>query len=412
MLAVLRRPSFALLWTGGLISTAGDRMLLIALPFFVYQRTGSTVATAAMIVAELVPSVLLGSIAGVLVDRWDRRRILVITNMLQALAVLLLLLVQGDEWLWVVYVVAAAQSSLAAFAAPAEGALLPSLVEERDLVPANSLNALNNRAGRLIGAPLGGAILAAYGLPAIVFIDCLTFVAAGALIARISLPPGRSGPIDDAAVAARSAWAAFWADWLDGLRLIGGDRTVAILLLVLGLGTFGGTMLDPLSPAWVQDVLGEGPEVYAWLSTTHAASGILGTLLVGWSGARLSPRALIGWSSVIAGCATAVKYNLPSVPLALLLSGVVGVTSVASSVGIETQAQRSVRDEYRGRVFGSLNSTLALLSLTGGLVAGVLGEVIGIVPTLGISAALILLSGLVALRAFSSQPIGSAPTPV
>src|SRR3712207_1337591 len=105
-----------------------------------------------MIVASLTPSVLLGAFAGVFVDRWDRKRVLVVTNVLQAIAVSLLLFVP-DGALWIVYAVAVVQSSVAAFAQPAEGALLPSLVPEDDLVAANALNSLNNRIARLIGAP-------------------------------------------------------------------------------------------------------------------------------------------------------------------------------------------------------------------------------------------------------------------
>lgn len=104
MLSVLRRRDFALLWLGGLVSIAGDWVLYAALPFFVYERTGSTIATAGMIAAELGPSVLLGTIAGVFVDRWDRKRVLIVGNALQAATVSLLLLVPHG-WLGFVYLV-------------------------------------------------------------------------------------------------------------------------------------------------------------------------------------------------------------------------------------------------------------------------------------------------------------------
>ncbi len=178
MLTVLRRRDFALLWFGGLISIAGDWVLYAALPFFVYERTGSTIATAGMILASLAPGVLLGSVAGVFVDRWDRRRVLVVANLLQAGTVALLLLVPGEGWLWLVYAVAVAQSVVASFSEPAEGALVPNLVEDQDLLAANALNALNNRLARLVGAPVGGVLLAFLGLRAVVLVDCASFVLA------------------------------------------------------------------------------------------------------------------------------------------------------------------------------------------------------------------------------------------
>src|SRR4051794_24403506 len=149
MFAVLRQRDFGLLWTGGLISVAGDWVLRAALPFFVYERTGSTAATAGMIAAELAPAVVLGSVAGVFVDRWDRKRVLVMTNLLDALAVSLLLVVAHGGPLWVVSAVPPVQSGVGALGPPAETALLPTLVEREHLLAANALNSLNNRLGRL-----------------------------------------------------------------------------------------------------------------------------------------------------------------------------------------------------------------------------------------------------------------------
>ena len=403
MLDLLRRRDFALLWSGGLISVAGDWMLRAALPFFVYEETRSTVATAGMIVATLVPGVLLGSIVGVFVDRWDRKRLLVAANLVQATVVLLLLVTAAAEVIWVVYAVAALQSLVGSFALPAESALLPTLVEDERLVAANSLNALNNRIGRLVGAPAGGAVLAAAGLEAVVIADCATFLAAALLIAPIAAPRSTrhaAAPSADDADGAVSAWTAFWRDWVAGLRIVLHDRTIALLFLVFGLMTFGGTMLDPLTVAWVRDVLLAGPDVYAWLIAAHAATGIAGTLLVGRFGDRLSARQLIGFTGLVAGAATAVKYNVPVVPVAFAMTAVQGVTSVASSVGAETLAMRTVGEDFRGRVFGSLNATLMLLSLLGAAAAGTLAEALGMVPMLNVAAGLIALSAVVVLLVF------------
>ena len=403
MLATLRQRDFALLWVGGLISVAGDWVLRAALPFFVYARTGSTIATAAMIVASLAPGALLGTVAGVFVDRADRRRVLVGANLLQAAIVALLLVVPSGDWLWVVYVVAVAQSCIASFSEPAEAALLPTLVADEHLLAANALNALNNRLARLVGAPLGGALLAHLGLEAVVALDCATFAAAALLVGRIRTPrsaePAFAG--EPGVEQTRSALADFWRDWLGGLRVVRQERAIAVLFFVFGLMTFGGTMLDPLDVAWVRDVLAEGPEVYSWLLTTHAATGIVGTLVVGRLATAWTPRALIGWSSLVAAAALAVRYNLPALPLALSMAAVTGFTSVVSAVGVETLAQRTVRDEYRGRVFGSLGASGALLSLAGAAAGGLLAEVVGIVPMLNVATALIFVAGLVVVRAFA-----------
>ena len=402
MLALLRRRDFGLLWFAGLISIAGDWILYAALPFFVYERTGSTIATAGMIVAQLLPSVALGSIAGVFVDRWDRKRILVVANVLHAVVVALLVLVPSEGWIWVVYVVAAGQSAIAAFAGPAETALLPTLVDESELLPANAMNTLNNRLGRLVGASSGGVLLGVFGLEAVVLVDCASFLLAAVLIAPIAARFGRPTTDETATGIVHSKWDSFRRDWVDGFRAVRNDRTIALLFVVFGLGTFGGTMFDPLYAAWVRDVLEEGPGVYGTLITTHSATGIVGTVLVGRYGARLSDRVLMGWSSIAAGVSNAVKFNVPVVPVAFGTSTVTGVTSVAANVGMETLAMRTVRDELRGRVFGLLQAFIFLLSLLGALTGGALAEVVGIVPMLSVAAGLIVLSGVVVLRAFAA----------
>src|SRR3712207_2880894 len=123
MLAVLRRRNFALVWVAGLISLTGDWLLHVAVPLVVYQMTGSTTATAAAVAARVLPRLVLGSVAGVFVDRWDRRRTMLLANLLLGLCLLPLLLVRSAEWLWLLYLVSLVQSLLAQFLVPAENAL-------------------------------------------------------------------------------------------------------------------------------------------------------------------------------------------------------------------------------------------------------------------------------------------------
>ena len=396
----LLRPSrhrdFALLWWGGLVSVAGDWMLMAVLPYVVYAVTGSTIATAGMTVAELLPGILLGSWAGVWVDRWDRRRVLVVANLAQAATVCgLLLLVREESALPVLYVVAAGQSAISAFALPAENSLLPTLVAEQDLVSANALNVLNNRIGRLSGLPAGAALYAAGGLGFVVVADALTFLVVAALVAgvRTRRTPSPVGEEPEA----------FLSQWRDGLRLVVRDRSIGVLFVVFGLMTFSGTMLDPLFAPWVRDVLGGGATTYAALTAVHAVAGICGALLVGAVGARVPARLLAGAGSLVAGVLLLVRFNVPVLVVAYALSFAGGLTAVGSSVGVETLAQTRVPEHYRGRVFGTLQATIWLLSLLGAAVGGVAAEAVGLVPVLDLAAVLVALSGAVVLLALPAR---------
>ena len=119
MLATLRQRDFALLWFGGLISMMGDWAMFAALPFYAFEQTGSAFASGAVLTALTLPGLLFGTVAGVFVDRWNRKRTMVLANLLQVLVMLPLLLVRPGESLWLVYVVAFVMASVWQFATPA-----------------------------------------------------------------------------------------------------------------------------------------------------------------------------------------------------------------------------------------------------------------------------------------------------
>ena len=152
---LLRNRNFMLMWWAGLVSWVGNYMLFIALPVYVYNETGSTLATSFSVMANALPMIVVGQLAGVLVDRWDYRRTLVVANLVLVGVTLLFLTVLSAPWWWVVPI-AFLQSSVGQFIGPAENALLPTLVDESRLGAANSLNALNNNLARLAGPALGG----------------------------------------------------------------------------------------------------------------------------------------------------------------------------------------------------------------------------------------------------------------
>lgn len=231
MIEMLRQRNFALLWFGSLVSLVGDWVLMIGLPIYVYLLTGSVLATSLMLLASSIPGVALSSVAGVLVDRWDRQRTLIITNVLLAIGLLPLLLVRSPDRAWVVYVVAFVESCLARFASPAQSSWVPDLVGEQHLVSANSLTSLSQSLARLGGPAIGGVVAAIFGLSGLVLFDAVSFLAAAALIAAIAAPTGRRSvraPIHDGSAIARLV-----REWLDGLQFIVANRTLSVLVVAV-----------------------------------------------------------------------------------------------------------------------------------------------------------------------------------
>ena len=154
VLGPLRQRNFALVWVGQFISVVGDYLLLVALPYYVYDRTGSALATGAMFMVQMVPRLVLASVAGVFVDRWDRRRTMVVSDVLRAAVLLMLLAARSPAQFWIVYLVALVQAIIGLFFGPAKNALIPHLVPQEQLAAANALNALNNSLGSMVGSGL------------------------------------------------------------------------------------------------------------------------------------------------------------------------------------------------------------------------------------------------------------------
>jgi MFS family permease len=390
MLAVLRRRDFALLWFGGLISMTGDWLLLAALPFYVYSRTGSTIATALIITAELVPNFLLTTFAGVYVDRWDRKRVMVITSFASGLAVAGLLTIDAFGVLPVALAVVCTQAALSTLFGPAENALLPRLVEADELVTANALNSLNNSLARLIGAPLGGLTLALWGIEGVAIIDAATFMVGAVLIAAIHA-------LGRAEVSTEPAPAHFWREWHEGLGLIKRTRAILALFVVLLLMNFGGVMTDPLFAAFIRDVVGAGPAVFGIVLTARAVGGLLGGVVASRLSRRYPTVDLLGAACIVAGAIQLLQFNVPLLPVVLVTSFLLGIPAVTSSAAVQTLLQERVPDAYRGRVFGSLSTMVALICLVSVLgFGGALASVIGIVPVLSLSALITASAGVFA----------------
>ena len=398
MLAVLRQRNFFLLWSGGVLSVIGDYFLFVALPFFVYERTGSALATGAMFIAETLPRLIFGSVAGVFVDRWDRKKTMVLSDLSRALIVLPLLLVAAGGPLMLVYAVAFVEASVSMFFLPAKGATIPNLVAERDLTAANSLNSLSEEVPSLVGALLGGALLGVVGLSGLILLDVATYLASALLISLISVPTA-AAPDEEPEVTpevAVSAWANALKEWLGGLRLIGRDRSVAILFAVISVATVGEGVVTVLVIIFFRDVLGGSSAEFSYFIAAYGVGGIAGGLLLGWTSTLIDETRLFSLSLIANGLLLVAIFNIPVLAVIVALAVLSGMTVVGWLVTSQTLLQKWVGDRYRGRVFGALETTQALTILLGMGLAVVLAGSLGVVVVLSIVGAAWSLAGVVA----------------
>ena len=193
MFQALRIRDFRLLWGGSVISALGTWLLVLAIPAHVLLVTGSLRDTGLTLAAQYLPALILGPVAGVLTDRWDRRRLMIATSLFRAGAVAVMLLGTTPGRYWVLYAALIAESSAGVLYLPAWQARTPAIVGTGTLLSsANSLNALADGAVRLIGGPLGGILLAAVGVRWLILADAVSYLASAAANTATSRPSAKT----------------------------------------------------------------------------------------------------------------------------------------------------------------------------------------------------------------------------
>ena len=388
---MLRNRAFLGLLAASLVSSTGDWILRTGMAYQIYVLTGSTLASAGALLASLIPQIALGSIAGVYADRWPRRRLMVVTNVLHAVVLLPLVAVTDAGRVWIVLVVLAASSCLAPFFQAAEQALLPSLVPADRLVTANSLNAQVRDVARLVGAALGGVAAAAGGIGFLAVVDMATFVVAAVLLTLLPAAP----------VNKRKERSFFLREWVAGARVIAGHRTLRLLLVYCLITGIGEAIMATLIAPFTRDVLGADARAFGTIISAQAVGGLAGGLVTTLVGHRFRPRLLLAWGAIGFGLLDLVLFLYPlgyrewwPAPLLMILIGLPGAVGIA---GIMTVFQQATADEFRGRVFGALVALEGVAMLAGTGAAGILPRTFGIVPVIAAQGVGYVLAGLMVL---------------
>jgi MFS family permease len=378
MTRVVRQRDFALLWLAGLVSLFGDWAFYTLVPIFVLDETGSVFLAGAVWAVIALPSVVVGPLAGVFVDRWDRQRIMLWGNVAQAVAASVLVVGGAGSGTWVVLGVVLVNASLAATILPAENALLPTLVREEDLGPANALNAMNDNLARIVGPPVGAVVYAWLGIGGVATVNTASFLVAALLVHAVGPERGawrggqrRTRPEGRATGDGREP---FWRSLRAGARIVRHHRLLGTLVLILGLVAFADGPLAAMIAPFVDTTLGKGAEGVGVFATIRGVAGILGGIVVGRMGRRVREERLLVVSAAMYGLGfVAMALAQDFVVASVILLVVIGPTHVGLHTTLTTLLQRGSEDAYRGRVFaltGAVTGALFLVGTVGGSAAG------------------------------------------
>jgi MFS family permease len=363
MFQALRIRDFRLLWGGSVISALGTWLLVLAIPAHVLLVTGSLRDTGLTLAAQYLPVLVLGPVAGVVTDRWDRRRLMIATSLFRAGAVAVMLLGTSPSRYWVLYAALIAESSGGVLYIPAWQARTPAIVGTGPLLTsANSLNALADGAVRLVGGPLGGILLTALGVKWLICADAVSYLASAAANTLTSRPSA------ERPASRKTTIGGVFRDLAEGGRVLRGQPAARALLLVtiifLAANASLSAMLIPLGIRRLG-----GSENTGFVLSGLGVGFLLAAPLLRALLDRVQPRSLL--TACLAGAAVGqfVLFTSTSLATALPAAVAIGTFGSMSEVIPQTTMQRIIPNAVLGRV--------SAVFLTGEAAVGLLGAVGG-----------------------------------
>ncbi|HEX4705184.1 MAG TPA: MFS transporter [Pseudonocardiaceae bacterium] len=382
MPTALRIADFRFLLVGNLISNLGSWLLVVAIPYQVFRLTGSVAATGLTLAVESLPALIVGPVAGVFVDRWNRRLVMITADLLCAVSVAGILLADQPNRLGWLYLALVTENLGIVFFRPAARALLPTIVGD-DLVSANSLLAVNNGIVRLIGPPLGALLLAWLGLPTVITADVASYLVSALAITAT----GRR-----ASTATASTVRTILGELVEGLRFTRRDPTLGRLLIISTVFFTCNAVFTALLIPFMTTRFGHHPATIGYLLSALGIGYLLGGPLAGRLLRRHTTTTLLTLGLAGVGLAFTLLANAPTAPIAVLAGGLAGLPGSVLIVTIETTIQRTTPDPLRGRVGATFYASDALAALIGALIGTTAGQ-----PALTVSAVTILVTAAATL---------------
>ncbi|MBI4278352.1 MAG: MFS transporter [Armatimonadetes bacterium] len=370
LFVLLSNRNYALLWTAQLISQVGDRFHFVAISLWIYAVTGSAIAVSIGMTMAIAGTLVVGLVAGALVDRWDRRKTLVGADLVRA-GLVAILPVLFDVSIVLVYVDLFLMSLASTFFRPARHAVVPQIVERHHLLPANSFFATVEQGSEVVGPVIAGLLIVRLGYAGALYVDALSYLMSALLIAGTVLPDGSRA---EATVADTSS---VWQDARDGFQYLWSDGVQRSLFVMLFLGNWVAGLTSLQTPL-AKGVLRISDDQFGVFNSVWGMGFILSSLFIGWYG-RGIPKAwliiggYVGWIGGTAFMGVSPSYHT------LLASGfVVGFANIMWVIAVATVLMERTPKVLLGRVIATRQVGLGIVRSGALLAFGVLADVVGV----------------------------------
>ena len=418
-LSVFGSRPFLLLWLSQVFTQVGGNMVLYGLTVLVFSLTYSNSAVSLLLLTFLVPAVVVSPFAGVYVDRFDRRRVLVVTNL--ARAALFAVMVFLDTNVAVIYLINVLVSTATTFFAPAELAMIPLVVPRNRLLTANGVFTLTMNTAFAVGFTLlGPLVVKVAGPPILIAVVSGCYLVAAAFCWTLPSAPPTPVAHPDTLHEAEAAVDSFVGQFREGLAYVGAHRSVAWALTYLVIASSVVGVLGTLGPGFATSVLGLKPDDFVVVVLPLGAGLVLGVLLLPSVERLLARRRIIEIGLVnlgvllllltVAGPITALIVHIDQAQTVINTSSFVSILSIVIAIGFlagiayafvaipaQTELQEEIEENVRGRVFGILNMLISVGSLVPIIVVGSIADVVGLMPVVIGLAMIIFALGLASI---------------
>jgi MFS family permease len=410
---VLRNRDFLALWLGQIISQVGDSFTFLALLITVNRLTGSTVAMGLMMISLTLPQLLFSFLAGVVVDRVDRKWLMVTSDLLRGFCVLAFLTVRSAEQVYVLYIVGFLLSSVGVFFSPAKTAMIPRIIkDDQRLLSANALSQTIRVVALLIGPALAGFAIAWLGATVAFVVDSLTYFVSALAIVSIRTS-GRTA--DESRVGVSMVWRRL----AEGFSYTLHNSTILGIIVTLLVGFLGIGAIEVLFVPYLQGEFGAGAEGVGFVQAAQGLGMLVGSVIVGNLAARFRLTRIIAWTIALLGiaivaCGLASRFMI--IPMTTFIAG---LSLAPLNASLSTLMQVTVPDDKLGRVGSVVDTTVTVSYLVSMGGAAFLADALGIRAVFvgaGLVTVLSLLPALTMMREPGTGPprptesVGQRPT--
>jgi MFS family permease len=392
--AALRgHPGFMRVWSAQAVSNMGDWVYALAVAASLARRGGSPHHFSLLLIAQVGPAAVAGALAGPLIDRFSRKRLMIGADVLRGMAVASLLLADQPSFPHL-YGVAGLLGLLGSVFRPSLGASMPNLVPNEHLVAANALMEATYNFAVMAGPVVGGFLVAQLGAKPAFAVNGLTFLLSAALLTGVRLPKRIPSESERRPIRALA----------EGIRYALRSPFVRVAMAVIGLVMFASTIRTPLEPIFVVDTLGGGPTSLGMIGGAWGLGMLLGSVAAPAAARRWARERLLGVMIAVLGIVVITASRATNVPPVLLLWVFSGMANGIGSVAFESLLQERVPDAFRGRIMAATESVMNGAAVLGLILSSAMASFFGIRGAFALSGALLLVTALLCIAYLGRVP--------